>query len=158
MRLTAATVVIAAAAFAADAGLYYASLRAEIDSKEATLRQRAMLRPSTPRAVPPVDPDEYAFARDTIRRIATPWDSFFEALEQAHSERVVLFSIEPDVETGTVMIAGEAKDYLAALTYASHLSSQEQLAGVHFVRHELKRSGGVRPLSFAISATWKEQR
>lgn len=150
--------MLAAAAFVADAGLYYASLQSEVESKEAALRQASMVRGAATLAVAPVDPEEYAFARDTIRRIAMPWDSFFEALEQAHSERVALFSIEPDVESGTVMLSGEARDYLAALTYVAHLSSQEQLARVHFVRHELKRSGGLRPLSFTISATWKEQR
>ena len=157
LRLAAYCLVLAAAVVAADAGVHYRALRAEVESKEAALAHGSTLRTARP-AARPVDGDEYAFARDTIRRIATPWDSFFEALEEAQNERIALLSIEPDVENGTVSLAGEARDYLAALTYLARLSSEERLARVHLVRHEMKRAGSRRPLAFTISAAWKDPR
>lgn len=158
LRLAGWALAFAAAAVATDATRHYSALRNDVALKEAALSHGAMLRVTKPAGLPAPDVDEYAFARDTIRRIAAPWESFFEALEEAQTDRVTLLSIEPNVESGTVNLNGEARDYLAALTYLAHLSDQKRLGRVHFVQHELKRGSSRRPLAFTISASWKEQR
>lgn len=155
-RLLGCLLALAALAFAVDAGLFYQRLRVDIAAKEVALARDPMRRISRPAPTQALDFDEYAFARDTISRIATPWDSFFDALEEAQNERVSLLSIEPDVENRTVNLSGEAKDYLAALTYLAQLADQDRLARVHLVRHELRRTGSQRPVAFTISAAWKE--
>lgn len=156
-HLAAWALLVAGCVLAADGAVRYHELRAEVEAKQALLAQGPLRRVSA--AAPSVDADEYAFARDTIRRIAMPWDSFFDALEQARSERVTLLSIEPDVDNGTVSLTGEAKDFLAALTYLAQLSAERRLGRVHLVRHELKGAAGSRrPLAFTISATWREER
>lgn len=158
MRLAGCALAIAAAALALNAGWQYRELRADIALKEATLKHGSMLTVERPATLEMPHPEEYAHARDTVRRIAAPWDSFLDALEEAQTDRVTLLSIEPDIENRTVSLNGEAKDYLAALTYLAHLNGQERLARVHFVRHEVKRGGSRQPLAFTISAAWKEAR
>lgn len=158
-RLAAYVLVAFAIGFAADAAIHYRSLERDIAFKETRLASRARLRApvSFPASAKSASADEYAFARDTARRLTTPWESLFQALEASQSEHVALLSIEPDVENRAVSISGEAKDYLAALTYVARLGEQEALSRVHLVRHENRR-GGQRPLAFTVSASWKETR
>ena len=101
--------------------------------------------------------EEVAFARDTVRRLATPWERLFGALEAAQMDGVALLSVEPDAEGRTVNVTGEAKDYLATLTYVGHLNEEPALKRVHLVRHEA-RDGSERPVLFTVSAAWKHVR
>ena len=145
----------AALAFGVDQTLHFQSTRASVGALEA----RIAAERTTPTARLPmreVSAEEVALARDTVGRLTTPWDRLFRALESAHSEQVALLSIEPDAEARTVTINGEAKDYLAALTYLAGLSGQPALRRVHLVRHEVQRQASPRPVAFTISAAWKE--
>ena len=76
--------------------------------------------------------------RETVARLATPWDRLFGALESASNDQVALLGIEPDPKAGTVLITGDSKNYLAALSYVLNLSKAEGLGGVQLVRHEAK--------------------
>jgi hypothetical protein len=69
---------------------------------------------------------------------------------------VALLAIEPDPKTGTVLITGDSKDYLAALTYVLNLSRTETLSKVQLVRHEMKQNDPQKPVGFAVSASWVE--
>lgn len=103
-----------------------------------------------------VSPEEVAVARETVDRLGLPWSKLFAALEGAASEQVALLAIEPDTKSGTVRISGDSKDYLAALTYVLNLSRNDALSQVQLVRHEVKQNDPQRPVSFSISAAWKE--
>jgi hypothetical protein len=146
----------AALAFGADQVVYYRSLGNAVAAMETTLASAKLIpaRPASPLRT--VGTEEAALARDTIGRLAAPWERLFGALESAHTEQIALLSIEPDAEARTVTISGEAKDYLAALSYLAGLAEQPALRRVHLVRHENQRSGGPRPLAFTISAAWRE--
>jgi len=109
-----------------------------------------------PVSAPRASKDEVALARDTVERLATPWEGLFGALEAAASDKVALLAVEPDAKAGKVTISGEGKDYLAALTYVLNLSRSEALSGVQMVRHEMKPEDPQKPVSFAISATWTQ--
>jgi hypothetical protein len=87
-----------------------------------------------------------------------PWERLFGALESAASDQVALLGLEPDPKTGTVLISGESKDYLAALSYVLNLSQAEALERVQLVRHELKSNDPQGAVSFAVSAAWSETR
>jgi hypothetical protein len=142
--------MVVAAAVALDAGLSYHEARRAIDLNQDAL---AKVQPvSAPRA----SKDEVALARDTVERLATPWEGLFGALEAAASDKVALLAVEPDAKAGKVTISGEGKDYLAALTYVLNLSRSEALSGVQMVRHEMKPEDPQKPVSFAISATWTQ--
>jgi hypothetical protein len=140
-----------AAAVALDAGLGYRDARLVIDRNQAALA-KAQPAATAPRA----SKEEVAAARETVERLAMPWDGLFGALESAASDQIALLAVEPDAKAGKVLISGEGKDYLAALTYVLNLSRAEALTGVQLVRHQLKPDDPQRPVAFSVSATWKE--
>ena len=77
--------------------------------------------------------------RDTVQRLALPWDELFSALESAASDKVALAGDRArHRKAGTVTISGDGKDYLAALSYVLNLSRTEGLERVQLVRHEQK--------------------
>jgi len=100
-----------------------------------------------------VTAEEVAAARETVQRLSTPWGNLFGALEAAASDQVALLAIEPDPKAGTVVISGDSKDYLAALTYVLNLSKVPALSRVELVRHEAKGNA----VQFAVSAAWSRQ-
>jgi hypothetical protein len=96
--------------------------------------------------------------RETVERLGLPWDRLFAALESAASDQVALLGIQPDPKTGTVVISGDSKDYLAALSYVLNLSQTEALDRVQLVRHEVKANDPQSPVAFAVSAGWRQAR
>jgi len=140
------------AAIALDAALAYHDARQVIERNREAL---ARVQPAS--GAPRASKEEVALARDTVERLATPWAGLFGALESAASDQVALLAVEPDSKAGKVLISGEGKDYLAALTYVLNLSRAEALSGVQLVRHEMKPEDPQRPVSFAVSATWREE-
>jgi hypothetical protein len=146
--------LVVALAFAADVGLSYN------DAHKAFARNEARLATSAPRAAPArkVSAEEVAVVRETVERLALPWDRLFAALESAGTEQVALLGIEPDPKAGTVTISGDSKDYLATLSYVLNLSRAEALTQVQLVRHEAKPDHPQGPVSFAVSAAWSEAR
>jgi hypothetical protein len=160
------TLLAVALAVALDLGRSWYVLKEEIARKEARLaahtgqaRRSDLIRVSGQRAAPPPARNgELAAARDTLRRLSIPWDTLFGALEAAQTERAALISIEPDAGSGTVMLTGEAKDYLTALSYVANLEQQQALGRVHLARHEIRQNDPQRPVAFTISASWKERR
>ena len=141
--------LVAAAAVALDTGLAFRDARQLIEQNKAALAQA---QPAA--AAPRASKEEVALARETVERLAMPWDGLFGALEAAAVDQVALLGVEPDPKAGKVTITGEGKDYLAALTYVLNLSRSEALSGVKLVRHETRPED--RAVSFAVSATWKE--
>jgi hypothetical protein len=143
-----------AAAFALDVALSYRDLKASLATHEANIA--AAQPPAAARRK--ASPEELALVRDTVQRIGMPWDRLFDALESAASEQVALLGIEPDPKSGTVVISGESRDYLGALTYVLDLSRSEALTRVQLVRHETTARDPNSPVSFAVSAAWAEAR
>ena len=144
--------LLAAVAFAADVGYAYTQTRLAFVAGQAKLA-RAEPRPAPQREV---SAGELDAVRETVERIGLPWDGLFRAVEAAASEEIALAGIEPDPKNGTVLISGEGKSYLAALTYVLNLSRAEGLTRVQLVRHEAKGDDPQGPVSFAVSAAWSE--
>jgi HAMP domain-containing protein len=148
--------ILAAVALAlcADVALSYRQQRAALELKQASIAQ------AQPRGTPArrAAPEEIAAARETVERLALPWDRLFGALESAVSDQVALLGIEPDPKTGTVVISGDSKDYLAALSYVLTLSRAEALERVQLLRHEVKANDPRGAVSFAVSAAWSAAR
>jgi len=119
------TLLAIACAFALDLGRSWYVLKEDVARKEARLaahagqaRRNDLIKVSGQRAAQrPAREGELAAARDTLHRLSVPWDALFGALEASRTERALLLSIEPDAGGGTVTLTGEAKDYLAALSY-----------------------------------------
>jgi hypothetical protein len=139
-----------ALAMTADTALSFFHARASLARNQAQLA-RAEPRGAAPRKLAP---EELAAVRATVERLATPWDRLFGALEAASNDQVALLGIEPDAKAGTVLITGDSKSYLAALSYVLNLSRVEGLSGVQLVRHEAKANDPRGAVSFAVSAAW----
>ncbi|MGQ0651773.1 MAG: PilN domain-containing protein [Betaproteobacteria bacterium] len=135
-----------AVAFAGDVGISLFKLKGDLVEARARLERGANPRVAARKA----SPEEIAAARETVQRLSLPWSELFTALEGAASEQVALLAIEPDPRNGTVVISGDSKDYLAALTYVLNLSRAETLSRVQLVRHEAKQNA----VGFSVSATW----
>jgi len=149
--------LVVSLALAADLAATYVRLESRREELSARLRSAPPRAPVRVLAGAPADANDYAFARDTFRRLSTPWHRLFTALEGAQNDRVALLSIEPDADAGTVSISAEARTYLDALTYVANLAEQKALSRVYLVRHELGRGGGARPVSFTVSAAWQKK-
>jgi hypothetical protein len=151
-RWVAPLLLAVAVAFAGDVGFSYFSGHHQMKKNEAALARLE------PRGYKPVrtntSPEEIALARETAQRLSMPWDKLFGALESAADEHVALLAIEPDARAGTVVISGDSKDYLAALTYVLNLSRAEALSHVQLARHEIKSNDPQKPVAFSVSAAW----
>lgn len=110
--------------------------------------------PASPQTVAPrpENAEEVAFTRETVLRMSVPWDVLFRALERSRTDGVALLSVEPNGESRSLRLTGEAKSYLTALTYVATLGRQEALQKVHLLRHEARGDA----VAFAISASWKD--
>ncbi|HZQ72225.1 MAG TPA: PilN domain-containing protein [Burkholderiales bacterium] len=144
-----------AVAFSGDVAVSYVKAVRATRAKQGEL---ARLEPHRARGAKSATPEEIAAARETVQRLSTPWGRLFSALETAATDNVTLLSIEPDPKARTVLISGDSKDYLAALTYVLNLSRAGTLANVQLVRHEVKKDEPQRPVGFAISAAWQEEK
>lgn len=150
----------AALAFAADVSWSYYRARDEIQEREARLAHLGTEGPADDGSAAPgaTLEEEMSLARQTIRRLAVPWENLLGTLESVPHDNVALLSIEPDADSGTVLVSGEARDYLALLTYVVRLSNEHSLRDVYLARHEVKQNDPMKPIAFAVSALWRAGR
>lgn len=147
-----------ALAYAADVAHSYVGLKDAIAGKELRLASIAARLPSARIAAEGgVNPEEFKAARDTVQRLATPWPDLFAALEATRSDQVALLEVVPE-PSGALVLTGEAKDYLGALSYVAALAEQPGFSKVRLVRHELREREPQRPLVFTVSAAWSAAR
>ncbi len=149
-RWVAPVLMLAALGFCGDVGFSF------LKERSAYLKNERALAALDPRSYKPArkaSVEEIAAAKDTVQRLSMPWDSLFRALESAASDQVALLAIQPDPKAGTVLISGDSKDYLAALTYVLNLSRSDALSRVQLARHEMKQDQG-KAVGFSVSATW----
>jgi hypothetical protein len=150
-RWIAPALLALAVAFCADVGFSFLKVVSHVRKDEKAL---AALSPRQYAPARKVAPEEIAAARETMQRLSTPWDKLFGALEAAASDQVALLAIEPDAKAGTVLISGDSKDYLAALTYVLNLSQADSLSHVQLARHEVRQNDPQKTVGFSVSATW----
>ena len=150
-RWIAPALMLLALAFAADVSVSFLKTYREVKRNEVAL---AKLDPRAYRPARSISADEVAAAKETLQRLSTPWDRLFAALEGAASDQVALLSIQPDPKARTVVISGDSKDYLAALTYVLNLGRSDSLSRVHLSRHEVKPDQ--KAVGFSVSASWGE--
>ena len=149
-RWVAPLLLAVAVAFAGDVGFSFFNAQHQLKKNEAIL---AKLDPRSYRPARSASPEEIALARETLQRLSTPWDKLFGALESAADEQVALLAIQPDPRAGTVVISGDSKDYLAALTYVLNLSRASALSHVQLAKHEMKNDAQ-KTVAFSVSAQW----
>jgi hypothetical protein len=145
-----------AIAFAADVGVTYYRVRQAVAQKELRLAKAGhLVGASVPTQA--ISAAELAAARETIERLARPWNNLFGALEGTPAEKIALLAIQPDAKAGTVVISGEGEDYPAVLAYVAALGRAGTLDRVHLLRHELSEDDRQR-VAFSIAASWSGRR
>jgi hypothetical protein len=149
-----ALLMLTALLVAADAAFQYRSLGEAVSEREARLARTSGVLKEVRTGTSGSSPEEYAAVRRIIQRMVTPWDRLFAAIEAAQTEGTALLSIEPDAQSGKVLLSGEARDYLSLLSYTSTLGSVEGLRDIHLTRHEARTNAPNRPVAFVISASW----
>jgi hypothetical protein len=97
---------------------------------------------------------DFAEARQIINRISIPWDMFFTGIESVSNANVAILSIEPDMQSGLLLIKGEAKDYAAALTLVAQLRTTKPFSKVFLLHHEINRDDPQHPIGFTVSMQW----
>jgi hypothetical protein len=145
--------------FTVEVGVSYYGIRNAIAQNEERLVHLGRSADSASRAAraaPAPSAEEILVARDTIQRLALPWDRLFSALEATATDKVALLSIEPEPKSATVLISGEATDYRAALAYVSQLGRAPALEQAHLVKHERRHDDPQQPLAFSVSASWSK--
>jgi Tfp pilus assembly protein PilN len=149
-RWVAPVLMLLALGFCGDVAVSFMKERSAYLKNERAL---AALDPRSYRPARSASAEEIAAAKDTVQRLSMPWEKLFAALEQAASEQVALLAIQPDPKAGTVLISGDSKDYLAALTYVLNLSRSDALSRVQLARHEIRQDQG-KSVGFSVQATW----
>lgn len=149
--------LVVAAAFAADVARSWHEAHGKLQQVQQQLASRP--EPGAARRIaglppPSASAEELAAAQKVLKRMTVPWDGFFASLEHAHSDRVSLLAVEPDAESRSVTITGEARDYLAALSYVATLAEAKGFSRVHLVRHEARAGTPGRSVAFTVSAQW----
>jgi Tfp pilus assembly protein PilN len=149
-RWVAPVLMLLALGFCGDVAVSFLKERSAYLKNERAL---AALDPRSYRPARSASAEEIAAAKDTVQRLSMPWEKLFAALEQAASDQVALLAIQPDPKAGTVLISGDSKDYLAALTYVLNLSRSDALSRVQLARHEIRQDQG-KSVGFSVQATW----
>lgn len=141
-------------------GVEYRAVSAETAALEARI---ADFRRMTRRELPPIREaaidsktlaQEIRQANVVLAQLNLPWDALFRELEGAAVEGVTLLAIQPEVGSGKVRIAGEAKRYDAALAYVAKLESGERFANVFLTSHQVRANAPQRPVVFELVADW----
>jgi hypothetical protein len=117
-------------------------------------RANIPLERSTPPKHEQFTDKEFEAAVKMYDRLAAPWEIFFTGLESIKNSNIAIRSIQPDVQTGILLLEGEAKDYPAVLTFVSQLRVTQPFSKVFLVRHEVKRDDPQHPVAFLISTHW----
>lgn len=148
--------LLAAFALAVDLGRAYQEVRASIARNELRLARAAPAARAAP--LREASPEDLAAARESIRRLATPWDGLFAALESTPTEGVALTGVAPDSQNASVLITGEARDFPALVAYVTALRRTAPLARAYLARHETRAGGARYPVAFSIRAPWRLDR
>jgi hypothetical protein len=115
-------------------------------------------RVPTPRAESEITPErqrDITQANAIARRLNLPWSGLLEALERSGSEGVVLLSMVPDPQEGTLRLSGEGRSLPAVLDYLGSLQQQPVLSQVRLESHETMTQDPLRPVRFGAAAAWK---
>lgn len=158
-----AVVLVAGVLLATVALIEYRSMREELAAWEirvAEVRTAAKRGPTgVPR--PPRDRDaaaeEIRLASRALQRLSSHWTELFGALESARADGVALLAIEPDPGRNTVKLTAEAKSAENMLAYVERLQGAEMLANVTLASHQIKQGDPLKPLRFAVTASWVNQ-
>lgn len=106
----------------------------------------ASMRPTSS----PVPAERLAIVQRDLHR---PWPGLLNAIEAAHRAPVQLLTIEPDAQSGKVLVSGVTKRFSEITDYVRALS-QQTLFEVTLLSHLKPVEPPGQPFRFVIAARW----
>lgn len=92
-------------------------------------------------------------AQAMLNNIAVPWDVLLQSIESARPPRILIETIRPHAQDGTVSISLNSPDYKEVADFVQTLMSQTTLHGVMLTSESLsERGSGV--LHAVVQARW----
>jgi hypothetical protein len=85
-----------------------------------------------------------------VRELALPWGKVFEVVERMANPKVNVLALQPDAKAGTVKLVAEAATQTDMLDYVKALSTDQRVARVQLVSHEVQTSVPGRPVRFTV--------
>jgi hypothetical protein len=155
-------VVGAIAAVAAMA--YQNHLGREVAARDARLTalrgiaSRSLHAISAPDSDAPETRDQIKKANAVLQLMNVPWGDLFAAIESAEDGTVALLAMQPDPRSRSVLIGGQARTLPAVFAYMERLERTNRLRDVVIVNHEVKNKEPGQPITFTLSAGWREER
>jgi hypothetical protein len=83
------------------------------------------------------------------------WDALFAAVERTASRDIELLEFQPDKQSETVILSGEAKDYRALVAFLEALAAQPALHNVYLSHEQSLAHDRLETVSFEIKAMIK---
>ena len=105
-----------------------------------------------------ITPERARSVNDAIRRLNTPWDQIFTALNAASSPQVALLSLEPDAAANLVRLVGETRSTESMLTLQRRIEQQPGILSAVVTKHEVRVDSPGAPVRFWIEARWETPR
>ena len=143
------------------AGAYYRDLRsqaadweAKAERLERSLGRQAPEGRSGTRGAEELAP-EVKQVNNVLRQLTLPWEGLFQAVELSGSKEVALLALEPDLESRSVKISGEAKNIAAMLDYIRQLEQRDVFGTVYLQNHQVQQQDPDKPVRFALLAAWR---
>jgi hypothetical protein len=97
-------------------------------------------------------------AQVMLDSIGVPWNGVLTAIETARTPRILVESIQPHAQDGTLSISVSGPDFAAVDAFVQGLMQQEQLYGVKLVSEVLSENmGNGQALRALISANWRSK-
>lgn len=89
-----------------------------------------------------------------LSALAIPWDTLLGAIEAARLQPVVIFSVLPKAEDGTVVISLGAPDFASVANFMERLAKQDALSDISLVS-EAEPENAKGTLRAVVSARWQ---
>lgn len=93
-------------------------------------------------------------ARAMLDSLAVPWEGLLSAIEAARTQRVLIDTIQPHSDDGSLSINVSCADFAGVAEFIARLGQQELLQDVMLVSEALPDNGGA--LRAVISANWRK--
>jgi hypothetical protein len=108
-----------------------------------------------------ISAEQASAVNEAIRRLNTPWERVFLALNAASAEAkqgsVGLLALEPDLSGQVVKVTAEARTVEAMLSYQRALQRQSAVQSALLVRHETITEDPSAPIRFLIETRFVAQ-
>ena len=157
-----ASILVVGVLAAVAAAEHYKALEDQRATLEASLRERARVKPLPQRAEAGASQEAVQrrqnARRAVVRALGRPWDALYGDIEAMSVDDVALLAVEPDPRRGDVRIAGEARDAQALHGYVAALENTPSLARVSLAQHETVGDGAPGSLRFVLVARWQSVR